>query len=179
MLFWPSSRITRRTAAYVSVAAIGTYPVPLWASQNPDESEPMRGATLVRLSHKHQTVRIRIPVVLEALRRAPAHAGALFNRPQQQCPGVGSDRSAIEAGDQPATTDPRKLKLGWRTMCRQEAASVCGLKLLSQQHFTPSRAASCSPPPSWLLAFTLPPFPFQRCSTGRAASDLLDVSIDA
>ena len=54
----------------------------------------------------------RVPVVLEALRRAPAHVAAPFDCPEQQCPCVGSDRSAIKTGDQSAATDLRKLKLG-------------------------------------------------------------------
>ena len=57
--FRPSRRFTRRTAAYVSIAAIGAHPVPPWASQHPDESKRMRGAALVRLSHENQAVRIR------------------------------------------------------------------------------------------------------------------------
>ena len=98
-LFRPSRRITRRTAAYVSVAAIGAHPVPPWASQHPDESEWMRGAALVCLSHENQAVPIR---------------------------------------------------------CHRDRV-----------------------PLSRLLPFTLLAFPHQRCSTSRAASDLLDISIEA
>ena len=57
-LFGPSRWIAGRTATYVSIAAIGAHSVTLWALQHPHARERMRGATVIRLSHEDQPVRI-------------------------------------------------------------------------------------------------------------------------
>ena len=89
-----------------------------------DQGQPRRGGQRLDRVLQHP----RIPVVLETLRRPLAHAGARLHGAQQQRPRVGRDRPAIEAGDQPPAADPRTFQLTWRTLCRQGATSMHGVK---------------------------------------------------